>query len=389
VALKSVKAIWCFEPIGRRYASTVKWDTPVRVRHVASGRYLAIDTTKPIQTFAKKDEEWFSTYLVDDEIDDEDDSDNAESNKFGYKYAKASAMEFFVSSAEMKSSHIMSDLGDFSLMLVHRVGNKKFYLHGSTNKKSPRSTPLEPSPYGIPKPEKVQTDSFQLVFSNKRHASDVLKLIRAGNDETRAVSVAVACMPHLASCTLALQAPQTNAVQLAEDIAPVLLMLLSALAKVEPDTRKPQFLSPELTVASWLKKASQISPSELKDDKVLMMEPEEYIQNMYHDVKILDAVWAIVRTISKLRIEGSPLCDKLQSRKLWGGDLSSYDAVHALETLAFVTISKIFVVNSENQIKSFGEVLQCYVEGLSVLISASFLSFFLSFFPFYSSSSCV
>lgn len=32
-----------FEPLSRKYSATVGWETAVRVRHLASGRYLAVD----------------------------------------------------------------------------------------------------------------------------------------------------------------------------------------------------------------------------------------------------------------------------------------------------------------------------------------------------------
>jgi len=40
----SVKGLWVFEALARSRAHVVEWGTPVRIRHVASGRYLAVDT---------------------------------------------------------------------------------------------------------------------------------------------------------------------------------------------------------------------------------------------------------------------------------------------------------------------------------------------------------
>jgi hypothetical protein len=43
----SAKAVWCFENVDRTTASTVKWRTPLRLRHVPSGKYLSVDSLSP------------------------------------------------------------------------------------------------------------------------------------------------------------------------------------------------------------------------------------------------------------------------------------------------------------------------------------------------------
>lgn len=47
------KSVWCFEPFNRTHAQLVGWDTKVRVRHVPSGRYLAVDTYNAVRTTSK------------------------------------------------------------------------------------------------------------------------------------------------------------------------------------------------------------------------------------------------------------------------------------------------------------------------------------------------
>jgi hypothetical protein len=68
------QAVWCFEPLRRVTAGPVAWDAPLRVRHAASGRYLAVNTSAAV----KADEgglmeRWFATALVDDEAKEDDD----------------------------------------------------------------------------------------------------------------------------------------------------------------------------------------------------------------------------------------------------------------------------------------------------------------------------
>ena len=39
---QSSKGVWCFENTKRSSGSVVKWDHPVRIRHMPSGKYLAV-----------------------------------------------------------------------------------------------------------------------------------------------------------------------------------------------------------------------------------------------------------------------------------------------------------------------------------------------------------
>jgi hypothetical protein len=43
----SAKAVWRFENVDRTRSSTVKWHSPLRLRHVASGKYLSVDSLNP------------------------------------------------------------------------------------------------------------------------------------------------------------------------------------------------------------------------------------------------------------------------------------------------------------------------------------------------------
>jgi hypothetical protein len=43
----SAKAVWRFETLDRKVAATVKWRTPLRLRHVPSDKYLSVDSLNP------------------------------------------------------------------------------------------------------------------------------------------------------------------------------------------------------------------------------------------------------------------------------------------------------------------------------------------------------
>ena len=51
----------------RSQGSAVEWDMPVRIRHMPSGKYLAVNTTDSTYKQINSDNEsWFALYMVDD-----------------------------------------------------------------------------------------------------------------------------------------------------------------------------------------------------------------------------------------------------------------------------------------------------------------------------------
>lgn len=76
-----------------RHPPRNSWDTPVRIRHVVSGRYLAVDTEDVMKELAVQNEMLFSTFLVDDAAV-EDDEDGL------WNLASQEQMTFYISSAD-------------------------------------------------------------------------------------------------------------------------------------------------------------------------------------------------------------------------------------------------------------------------------------------------
>jgi hypothetical protein len=64
------KQLWCVEPLGRLVKVAVGWAAEVRVRHVGSGKYLAVNTdAEPARKTADGDAQ-FAPYLCDDAFPD-------------------------------------------------------------------------------------------------------------------------------------------------------------------------------------------------------------------------------------------------------------------------------------------------------------------------------
>jgi hypothetical protein len=66
---QNAKGVWSVENVSRATDGRVGWNAPVRVRHVGSGKYLAVDASKPPLAVKKAEgaeEAWYSVRLVDD-----------------------------------------------------------------------------------------------------------------------------------------------------------------------------------------------------------------------------------------------------------------------------------------------------------------------------------
>lgn len=88
------KGLWAFERYRRSSASAVTWGEAVRIRHLPSGRYLAVDTSSPFYTAPVSGAEvgWYRCYLVEDATTD---IDLLEDGAFG-GFADEEAMLFHV-----------------------------------------------------------------------------------------------------------------------------------------------------------------------------------------------------------------------------------------------------------------------------------------------------
>ena len=53
VICSQAKGVWAFEFKTRTAGGSIRWNTPLRIRHVPSGRYLAVDITERVHVTRK------------------------------------------------------------------------------------------------------------------------------------------------------------------------------------------------------------------------------------------------------------------------------------------------------------------------------------------------
>lgn len=81
----SAKGIWALELVDRTTSSPVLWRSPLRLRHVASGKYLAVDSSKPAAaSVLKNTQNASSSASVDEDNFSNGDLDDTASNNVMY-----------------------------------------------------------------------------------------------------------------------------------------------------------------------------------------------------------------------------------------------------------------------------------------------------------------
>lgn len=277
------KSIWCFEPQRRQVSTTVVWEQSVRVRHVPSGRYLAVDTSAPCRQEAH--ETCFSAYLVDDEAleADTDPPVNMAGDKKGFKAIHSDAMLFVANPADAEMGKCIPD-EDVNLRLCHvfNDGNGQIMLFlRSIDERKPEKVELE-------KRDEHHhghfAHSLRIVFSTVPSAQDIYKLMRVPDQEVRSIALAKQFATHIMTYALAL-ANETVPVRV--DMAGGMVRLLLELLKflinghVESHGEAP---------SEWLNKATALRPAELA--ALFSGEPNLATQRISRDMKLMDAIVA-------------------------------------------------------------------------------------------------
>lgn len=181
----NAKGVWCFEPLHRSLQTVIPWNSPVRVRHMPSGLYLAVDNNKTLDinrhdsgSGGGGNEVWYSTYLVEDATD-----------SYQSEYADSSSlthpenMIFYITSADrMYASHMPR--GDISIRLEHHIieeGYKTILYLSNTEQRKPAKLGA------IPK-NSVFISSYQIVFSNVLSVQDIFRMIPVSLNEERSLN---------------------------------------------------------------------------------------------------------------------------------------------------------------------------------------------------------
>lgn len=182
----SAKGLWCLELPRRSESVAVTWGASFRLRHVASGRYLMVDTAAGSGTSPSPGVQWFEARLVD-EVNDSSSS---------YHPVSPNALLFRVQSAERAAASLIPAAGECSVRIEHhyldpRTGlDRVLYLHNTDLSQAPIEQPTAESSStnsssdgGSGEISQITSErlapkhSLKLIFSTMRSAQDIFKAI--------------------------------------------------------------------------------------------------------------------------------------------------------------------------------------------------------------------
>ena len=334
------KGVWCFEPRSRGTSGTVDWDKPIRVRHVPSGRYLAVNTEAPLKEDSGVQlEVWFSCFLVDDEIMEEDELGGGEGstlttmthdlagNELGFKTIAPERMLFQASSADADMGTKIPNM-DVNLRLSHvlhdGVGKTVLYLHNSEERKPHKS--------GSTEKMSVIARSFRLVFSTVRSAQDIFKVMRVKPEEAVAIANVAALMMPTALYTVALSDPRRPVK--AESVTDMVALMLKLLNM----TVKGDFEWPP--GEDWMVKANSLLPAAFA--ALFAGEPDTFMQRIFRDIKVMDSVFGMC---TAAYVRASPANPWAASRP----DAADMLGPKAVQKFIHVALQRMCDGNSDNQ----------------------------------------
>jgi hypothetical protein len=299
----SSKSVWVFESLTRLSSSVVRRDTAVRIRHVPSGRYLAVDTSS--EHYQKSESEsWYRTFLVDDAFDFESLSDPLEymtdeerEGEFPLgKLADAASLVFYITDCdsvdlplsynnsiriEHRRRRRVNNLNevDFDDEAEEIYVNLKLYLHATGVAK-----PVLEAQAGEVEDNSATVPSLMLVFSTLFSSRDSFKLMPVSKAEVNSIFRASSFVPHLLRYANQLadkDKPPPSDLECA-DVSRVLLEIVSFMVKGRADFDAR---------IDWVKKANDTLPT---DFAALFDSNQSFSrQGAVRDVKVFDAVFAV------------------------------------------------------------------------------------------------
>jgi hypothetical protein len=317
----------------------------VRVRHVPSGRYLAVDTASgPCNNpddfgSGPNAERWYRVCLVDDAALEEDDyyHDGTTNNNDkkdataaarspggktmlelddGFKTVEPSRLEFHVASADVTDGDYIPD-NDMNLRLEHHFldptdGSKQvIYLHNSEKRKPETTVSVHSTAAATATAAaaggnsaslrggggggSVIARSFRLVFSSVRSAQDIFKLMRLKEEEEKDLTLVKAFVTPIWRYAVAVadrSRPIADHV-IGEEVVSLLLFIIAMQSKGHRGAVRDQGLEGVQKCEDWIRRANATLPAAFS--KLFAGEPETFMQRTCREVKLLDAIFAALR----------------------------------------------------------------------------------------------
>ena len=336
----SAKGVWTIEFLSRMSGGSVLWDRPIRIRHVASSLYLAVDTSSKAvrQHHAEEDvggirEDWYDAVLVDGQYSSKHTVDT-DPNMPG---SRSSTIFYLQANEHTKSPAV--ERHQVTVRIVHRfkVPNgervRACFLHDA----SERKPSFVDNGSDETRKDRVGIRSGRIVFSTKRHTEDVYTLLQVDPVNTLRLDRIASCLP-VAKLYTYLTESKSRMVELptAKDVEDEIQMLLTVIA----DCNKRSKLERWLDDTDWVRQTEKL-PAEFA--KLFVDDAQPLAQRFCREIKLIDAIFEM--TVA-------PYTREAPTRPFLGSSLKGVPekrAMRAVQKLAYVSLQRMFANSEENQ----------------------------------------
>jgi len=340
----SAKGVWCFEPLHRDAAFTISWEMPYRLRHVPSGRYLCVDRNQPFsppESSNIEGEQWYPTFLVDDETGSGDfDWANLINDDLvdrGFKTVPLSWMTFMVSSVDKQTSDTVPD-ADISLRLEHSLdGGQLLYLHNTDERKARRVDKLKDGAAAF-------TTTVGVVLSSVRSSQDVFKVMRVDPQEAKVIGTSKAFLVPTSLYSVGVSDPKHSLAN-----GTLVFEAIESLLKMTDMQIKGGLHGLPPPGEEWIKLANNTLPAAFSAK--FGGAPEAFVQRIFRDTKLLDGVFSMGLALYARADNAKAAEDKAnsqsQSQGSSQGDASAEDKAMTLAVQKLVHVALQRMVEGE------------------------------------------
>lgn len=338
----SAKGVWTIEFESRLAGGSVEWASPIRIRHVASGKYLCVRTTSKAKrqhhvedNDSRQREDWYDAVLVDGQVSSKPTGD-ADRTQAGWDH---SGTVFYLQANEHTTSpHVEHNLA--TVRVVHRfklpAGRRirTCYLHDAGERKPAF---VSSGGNGDERKENVGVRSSRIVFSTKRHTEDVFTLLQVDSVNTLRLDRILSCIPVAKLYTYLIESKsRLENLPTAKDVEDEIQMLLTVIADCNARSRLERWLEEP----DWVRRSLAL-PAEFA--RQFYDEAQPLAQRFCRETKLIDAIFDV--TVS-------PYTRFAPERPFSGTSLKGAPetrALRAVQKLAYVALQRMFAHNEKSQ----------------------------------------
>lgn len=321
----SAKGLWVFENPNRSVGSSIPWtNSPVRIRHAVSGKYLSCQTSK-------EDRKGYFQVALCFDIDL-----SAAAGDFGSE----ESLLFYILPMEKTEEDNLPNATS-TVRIEHRhIDGRHLHLNHIWLPKAPlKSTKIL---------ESHKKGGTRIMFSLTQSAEDMLKLIPTTREEKLLINKIVSKRSHIDSCRWRMENARSVPNELVGPCISLVLRLLDDMTRgqsIRKDLRS-------LTIGEWVKKANSMLPS--KFSMLFMSKAVAHVQEKIVDCKLMDRLFTLACAPYNrfLRINDAgdihatlPRLEKLNPWSEDGKSRRSMEKAKALQKIAHVALQTGFVSN--------------------------------------------